>query len=471
MYSGAPAPARQLRRIAVVSANVPALTAIQQALAAQFDCRTLPSCAGLAPLLAASPLDAVVVDLDTQPISPNQALDAVREIRRSNQELVVVAVTRFQDPILRSRAAEAGVDEFLAAPANARDLQAVIERTLNQRGLRAEARRVDSRLTGPYSCCDIIGGSEVMRHVYDAILRVADSNISVVIRGESGTGKELVARAIVALGMRRNRPFISLNCAALPPALIEAELFGHEKGAFTGAHIARAGQIELAHGGTLFLDEIATLTLELQSKLLRVLEDRAVQRLGGKTSKLIDFRLLTATHENLEQMLHEGRFREDLYYRIHVVPIFLPPLRERRDDIPLLADHFLRTHCSANNLPLKRLDPEVVEIFEEYPWRGNIRELENLIQRLALMVEGPVIKPADLPQQVLYASATRQESLLIPENGINFEEEMSRIEVAYLQAALRRTGGRKVAAAALLHINPQRLKYLCRKYKLDLESV
>ena len=222
----------------------------------------------------------------------------------------------------------------------------------------------------------------------------------------------------------------------------------------------------MAHTGTLFLDEIATLDLSLQSKFLRVLEDRAVQRLGGRTAKKIDFRLISATNQDLEEMVHTGRFREDLYYRIQVVPIFLPPLRERTEDIPLLVDHFLRIYCAANNLPLKRVDPEVLEVLEEDSWPGNVRELENLVQRLVLLVDGPTIKLRHLPQRMLYSSTTTQEALLVPEQGIDFDREMTRIEAAYVQAALRRTGGRKTAAATLLHINAQKMKYLCRKHNI-----
>lgn len=305
-----------------------------------------------------------------------------------------------------------------------------------------------------------------MQRVYDAISRVAGSTTTVLIRGESGTGKELVARAIVATGPRAERPFISVNCAALPEHLIEAELFGHEKGAFTDAHTARPGHIELAHTGTLFLDEIATLGPALQSKLLRVLEDRAVQRIGGKTAKKIDFRLITASNENLEEMVRGGRFREDLYYRIHVVPIFLPPLRERPGDIPLLVDHFLRIYCTANGVGMKRVEPEVIEIIEHYQWPGNVRELENLVQRLVVMVDGQAITARHLPQQLLLSSVATQEALLIPEEGIDFDEELKRIEIAYLQAALRRTSGRKVDAAALLRIDSRKMGYLCRKYRL-----
>jgi len=457
------------RRIAIVTTDTTALPNIEEYLAASFDVRLLEHWSRIAPLMSETTLDAIILDLDMQGASPVEALQWMAKLRGVSQDLVFIAVTRIRDRELRLKAAQVPVDEFFFAPVDFRELHIVLDRALEKRAMEIEKRRVSEQISGRYSFCDLIGGSEAMRRVYDAILRVANSDTSVVIRGESGTGKELVARSIVASGPRRDKPFVSLNCAALPDTLIESELFGHEKGAFTGAHAARPGQIECAHTGTLFLDEIGTLGLELQSKLLRVLEDRTVQRLGGRTSKRVDFRLLTATNDKLEELVRAGRFREDLYYRIHVVPIFIPPLRERRDDIPLLADHFLRIYCAANRVPLKRLDPDAIEILEEYPWHGNVRELENLAQRLVLMVERPVITPKDLPQQVLYLSTARQESLLIPEGGIDFDEEMSRIEVAYLEAALRRSGGKKVAAAALLHIKPQKIKYLCRKYKIRAE--
>jgi DNA-binding NtrC family response regulator len=303
-----------------------------------------------------------------------------------------------------------------------------------------------------------------MQRVYAAIARVADSSTTVLIRGESGTGKELAARAIVARGPRAQKPFISINCAALPENLIETELFGHEKGAFTDARTARAGHIEQAHTGTLFLDEIATLGLALQSKLLRVLEDRAVTRIGGNLARKIDFRLITATNEDLEELVHSGRFREDLYYRINVIPVSLPPLRERTADIPLLVNHFLRSYSAANGLAVKQMEPDVFEILEDYSWPGNVRELENLVQRLVLMVDGPVIMAKHLPQQILVTSTASQEALLIPEQGVNFDEEMARIETAYLTAALRRSGGSKVGAARLLQMDKQKMHYLCRKY-------
>jgi len=248
--------------------------------------------------------------------------------------------------------------------------------------------------------------------------------------------------------------------------LIETELFGHERGAYTGADRARPGHIELAHTGTLFLDEIATLTLPLQSKLLRVLEDREVRRIGSNVGRSIDFRLITATNEDLEDMVKMGRFREDLYYRINVVPLDLPPLRDREGDIPLLIDHYLKHFCSQENVEPKHIDPEALEILEEYAWPGNVRELENLVQRLVLMVTGPNIEPRHLPKNVLYATTAQHESLLIPEEGIDFEKELHRIESAYLRAALRRTNGRKAEAGKLLKLTPRQMKYLCRKHDL-----
>jgi transcriptional regulator with PAS, ATPase and Fis domain len=313
---------------------------------------------------------------------------------------------------------------------------------------------------------DFIGNSESMRMVYDAIQQVADSSINVLVRGESGTGKELVARALVALSRRAKKPYIRLNCAALPENLIESELFGSEKGAFTGATEARPGQIELADGGTIFLDEIATLTLPLQTKLLRVLEDRQVQRLGGRSMRKIDFRLICATNEALEEMVHAGRFREDLYYRIHVVPIHLPPLRDRSGDIALLCEHFLQVHCAANGFPVKHLAHDALQVFEEHTWPGNVRELDNLIQRLVVTVRGLEIRASHLPPNLLAQSEAQQERILLPEEGTHFDEEIASLEIALLTTALKRTQGGKAAAARLLHLDGQRIKYLCRKYSL-----
>jgi transcriptional regulator with PAS, ATPase and Fis domain len=306
-----------------------------------------------------------------------------------------------------------------------------------------------------------------MQKVYQAIEAVAGTGASVVIRGESGVGKELVAKAIVQCSDRAEQPFVCLNCSALPESLMESELFGYEKGAFTGADSAKPGLIELAHGGTLFLDEITTLHPSLQSKLLRVLQERSVQRLGGRAAKKIDFRLVSATNEDLEDCVRKGRFREDLYFRINVVPIAVPPLRKRRGDVALLADHFMRIYCASAKKPLKTVQPDALEVLEAYEWPGNVRELQNVIQRVVVMVNSQVVTLEHLPQHLLQHSASVQEAILIPEEGVDFDVEMQNLEVAYLNAALRRTGGKKSAAAELLRIDRQRMKYLCRKHKIE----
>jgi DNA-binding NtrC family response regulator len=457
-------------RIAILTRDVELEPAIQQCLASSFHTTIVNSDVQLAKLLEEVPIKAIVVDLDGTGEESEQGVILLDELRRELPDVTLIAFSRSRQKSLRRLAEQAGADAFFVAPVDFHAVRHSLVEILDSRELEAEQRWLREEAASRNSFCELIGGSEAMRLVYDAIARVANGATTVAIRGESGTGKELVARAIVASGSRRDKPFISVNCAALPETLIEAELFGHEKGSFTGAHESRPGHIEAAHGGTLFLDEIGTLGLALQSKLLRVLEQHVVQRIGSKVLKKIDFRLITATNEDLEQAVHAGRFREDLYYRINVVPIHLPPLRERAEDIPLLIDHFVRMYSAANQMAVKRLDPDAVEVLEDYSWPGNIRELENVIQRLVLMTSGPVITVRHLPQQLLVNSTTRQEALLIPEQGISFDEEMARIEVAYLQAALRRTNGKKTAAAALLHIDRQKMKYLCRKYGISVNN-
>jgi DNA-binding NtrC family response regulator len=459
-------PAGAAPRIAVVTTDESVQLAAQEVLASVFHTTLLDSGEQILPLLDEVSLEALILDLETTYATGRQMLALVRKLGARDENLVLLGFTRSHNKAARHQFEEAGISHCFVAPVDFEEVQSVLHGALEARSAEIENRRLREEARGRNSFCHLIGGSDPMRLVYEAISRVAESNVNVLVRGESGTGKELVAQAIVASGPRRDKPFVSVNCAALPESLIEAELFGHEKGAFTDAHESRAGHIEMAHGGTLFLDEIGTLGLGLQSKLLRVLEQHVVQRIGSRTTKKIDFRLLAATNEDLEQAVRAGRFREDLYYRLNVVPIVLPGLRERPGDVAILLDHFLRMYCATNSLPLKRLDADALEILEEYHWPGNVRELENLVQRLVIMGSGAVITAKHLPQQILYNSTAKQEALLIPEGGISFDEEMARIELAYLQAALRRTGGKKVAAAALLQINTQKMKYLCRKYGL-----
>jgi DNA-binding NtrC family response regulator len=407
---------------------------------------------------------AVLLSIDTEGDDPFGGLPVLNDLRRLNENLTLISMSRARTRAVEKQALNAGVDAHFRSPVDVDELRVTLIEVMRLRAENAAREWMMQRSLEASRFQDFVGGSESMRLVYDAIQQVADSSINVLIRGESGTGKELAARAIVALSARANKPYIRLNCAALPETLIESELFGSEKGAFTGATESRPGQIELADGGTLFLDEIATLTPALQTKLLRVLEDHQVQRLGGRTFRKIDFRLICATNEPLEEMVRNGKFREDLYYRIHVVPILLPPLRERAGDIPVLCEHFLQVHCVANGLPVKQLTEDALAALEEHTWRGNVRELENLIQRLVVTVRRDEINSNDLPSRVVAQSMAAQEAILVPEEGTDLDAEVRRLEIALLSTALRRTGGHKAAASRLLKIDTQRMKYLCRKY-------
>ncbi len=453
--------------IAVITLEESMFREMRRELSPSFRATLASTEAQIKTLIDDPDLHGIVLDLESIGDGASDGIEVLQEMRRLRDDLIMVAITNSAASELPLMASQAGTDHFFLKPVDCAQLQTVLLQTLEKRALQFEGQWLLDQVENKAAFCGLIGGSEAMRKVYQAIEAVAESNANVVIRGESGVGKELVARAIVETGSRRDKPYVCLNCSALPESLIESELFGYERGAFTGADTARPGMIETAHTGTLFLDEITTLAQGLQSKLLRVLQERSVQRLGGRAAKKIDFRLITATNDDLEDMVKKGRFREDLYYRINVVPIAVPPLCEREGDIPLLAEHFLRLYCTANQKPPKQLQPEVVEILEQYSWPGNVRELENVVQRLVLMSDGAVIKPQHLPQQLLYSSAVSQEAILIPEEGVDFDAEMERIEIAYLNAALRRTGGKKSAAASLLRIDSQRMKYLCRKLKIE----
>jgi DNA-binding NtrC family response regulator len=409
---------------------------------------------------------AVILDIDTDGEEPHGGLPVLNELRKLNENFVLISLSRSRTRSVEKQALDTGANAHFRSPVDLSEMRLTLADTLRRRSDDAAREQMRKQALESSRFQDFVGASEPMRLVYDAIQQVADSSINVLIRGESGTGKELAARALVALSRRANKPYIRLNCAALPENLIESELFGSERGAFTGATEARPGQIELADGGTLFLDEIATLTLPIQTKLLRVLEDHQVQRLGGRTLRKIDFRLICATNEPLEEMARTGRFREDLYYRIHVVPIHLPPLRERNGDIPLLCEYFLQIHCIANGVPVKRFGPDALIVFEEHTWPGNVRELENLIQRLVITVRGEEIRAGNLPPRLLAQSSAVQQAALLPEGGVDFDDEIQRLEVSLLNAALRRSGGGKAAAARLLRLDGQRIKYLCRKYSL-----
>ncbi|CAN5654146.1 sigma-54 dependent transcriptional regulator [soil metagenome] len=420
--------------------------------------------------------DLVLLDLHLPPSqSLDEGLENVAEIRRLSPEAVVIVMTGDNNVNTPLRAVEQGAYDFFRKPIDLSELRIIINRALERQRIERENARLRREIQGRYSFSQIIGSSEQMMEIFEAIRRVADSSATVILRGESGTGKELVARAIHYNSARRSGPFVGVNCAALPEGLIEAELFGHEKGAFTGAEGLVEGRFERADGGTLFLDEIGALGLPLQSKLLRVLEERELTRLGGKNSIRVNIRLITATNENLEDAITARRFREDLYYRINVVPINLPPLRDRSEDIPLLIEHFIRRFSEEHGVKQKSIDTEALHYLMDHSWKGNVRELENLIQRLVLMTDGDRITASHLPPQILNQELafrppediqSDRSLLILPEAGLNLDREVARYEYDLVRAALTRATGVKVKAAELLGLNKDRMKYLCKKFNL-----
>ncbi len=326
-----------------------------------------------------------------------------------------------------------------------------------------ERENLKFELKGRYSLPNIIGTSDRMQEVFEAVHRVADSKATVILYGESGTGKELIAKAIHYMSPRVKLPFIKFNCASIPEGLLESELFGHEKGAFTGAISARKGRFELAHGGTLLLDEVGDLPLNLQPKILRVLQEREFERVGGEKTMKVDVRLIAATSRNLEELVSKGKFREDLFYRLNVVPIFMPSLRERREDIPLLVEFFLKRFNKENNKNVS-ISPDALRVLADYHWPGNVRELENTIERLVVMSGRKSINADDLPMNMKMPShndVLQKESL---QAGIQDIEKSSILD------ALEKTGWVQAKAARLIGLTPRQIGYKMKKYGLSVPS-
>ncbi len=328
--------------------------------------------------------------------------------------------------------------------------------------MQEEKEQLRQQLKSKYKVENIIGQSESMQEVFGAIHRVSPSKANVLLRGESGTGKELVAKAIHFMSQRTKGPFIKFNCASIPEGLLESELFGHERGSFTGATSMRKGRFELAHGGTIFLDEVGDLPLTLQPKILRVLQEKEFERVGGEKTITVDVRLVAATSRNLEDLVKEGRFREDLYYRLNVVPIYLPPLRDRREDISLLQEYFLDKYNKENNKAVQ-ITPEVLNIFMDYDWPGNVRELENTIERIVVMCHGQTATKADLPINIRDHSFKAKFAAQLKDALPSTIED---IEKTKLIEALTRSGWNQAKAARLLGITPRQIGYKIRKYDL-----
>jgi DNA-binding NtrC family response regulator len=409
--------------------------------------------------------DVLLLELKSSPQGMRECLELLEELEQSKLDTVVIILSADHTKSTALRVLHAGAYDYFQKPADPDVLRIIILRAIEKLQIEREHQILREELRRKDALGDLLGSTEAMKGLFDSIRRVARTSTTVVIRGESGSGKELVARAIHDLSQRRDRPFVAVNCAALPETLMEAELFGYEKGAFTGAVTTKEGRIELAHHGTLFLDEIGTLSLPLQSKLLRVLDERALTRLGGKKFIKVDFRLISATNEDLEKAVRDRRFREDLYYRIHVLSLFVPPLRERVEDIPLLVEYFIKVYCAANHWAPKRVADEVMEAMKRYPWPGNVRQLENLVQRLVVMTDEEVIPLKQLPRDIREAAPPPSvDGFSIPSSGIRLAEAVNAFEKRWVEAALKEAKGVKVEAARLLGLNKDKLKYLCRKH-------
>jgi DNA-binding NtrC family response regulator len=353
-----------------------------------------------------------------------------------------------------------GAADYLSKPFDVEELQIVIERTLGKQELEQEVRQLRAQVVQRYAFHNLIGKSPAMQEIYAKIEQVADSRTTVLVTGESGTGKELVAKAIHYNSARRERPFVALNCAALPETLIESELFGHEKGSFTDATARRVGQFELAHTGTLFLDEIGDLSAATQAKLLRVLQEREFTRVGGVQSIKVDVRIVAATNKNLDEMVRKNQFREDLYYRINVIALYLPPLRERGEDIALLAKHFLAKRIEEEKRPPQEFTKGSLELISHYPWPGNVREMENIIEQAFIWSKGSdVITPEHLPN--ILRTDTRSTSLRDDTlaGRLSLEKAVMEFEREIILDALKRTTYVQTHAAAMLGISRRMLKY------------
>jgi two-component system response regulator HydG len=397
--------------------------------------------------LQGSGIDLVLTDLRMPGLT---GLEVLRAVKTLVPDVDVILLTAFGTVEEAVSAMKDGAYDFITKPFRGEQLLKLVSKALERRGLIEENRALQKQLEDLRGKGQAIGASPAFRRMMTLVDQVADSSATVLIQGESGTGKELTASAIHERSRRRHRPFVAVNCAALPETLLESELFGYEKGAFTGAVGRKEGRFELADGGTLVLDEIADLSAVTQPKILRVLQEGEFDRLGGTRSLRVDVRIVAATNQDLAQMVREKRFREDLFYRLNVITINVPPLRDRREDIRLLAQHFLRVYAAKNNRPLEMFTDEALRRLEGYSWPGNVRELENVVERGVVLARGTSVDVVDLPEDV--AGATP-----LPEGvfTVRIGTPLAEVEQRLLEATLRVTGGNRTRAAKLLGIDPK----------------
>jgi two-component system response regulator PilR (NtrC family) len=394
-------------------------------------------------------------------------VDVLRAAKRADSDLVGIMITAFAAADTAIEAMRLGAHDYLSKPFDVDELKIKVRNALEQRQLRQENVLLKRALGTTHQFGNIVGRSEKMLSIFKLIEQIARTDSTVLVTGESGTGKEWVSRAIHFYSLRRDRPFVALNCGAVPEALLESELFGHMKGSFTGASANKKGLVEAAEKGTLFLDEIGEMNPLMQVKLLRVLQERKFRRLGGVEELEASIRVIAATNQDLPKMVADGKFREDLFYRINVIPIQLPPLRERGEDIPLLAEYFLTKYRDQMNKDVHALSQESMDLLEAYDWPGNIRELENVIERAVALEKSQTILPESLPEHIVKRVARGPAAAgVLPETGFNLEEHVEGLEKEYIAQALARAGGVQVKAAELLGMTFRSFRYYVKKYNL-----
>jgi DNA-binding NtrC family response regulator len=396
-------------------------------------------------------LDIILPDLD--------GLRVLEKIKQGNPEAVVIMITATKTVKTAVEAMKLGAYDYITKPFDIDELRLIINRALSTKALKEENRRLWEEIDKSFGFENIIGKSKAMKEIFKVVRQIADSKSTVLIMGESGTGKELISRAIHYHSSRKNCPFITINCAAIPETLIESELFGHEKGAFTNAIEKKLGRFEVAHLGTLFLDEIGELSLTTQAKILRFLEEKEFNRVGGSKTIKVDVRLITATNKDLSHLLRRGEFREDLFYRINVVPIVIPPLRERKEDIPILLGHFIEKLSHENNKNVKGVSKEALELMMRYEWPGNVRELENLIERLIALTSNETIQADELPFDLLDTHRNDELKESIFDGKVSFLEAEEEFERGIILDALKKSNYVQSHAAEMLGISRRILKY------------
>ncbi len=404
--------------------------------------------------------DLVLTDLRMPGMDGIELLAKIKELRPDTLVLLMTAYGTVKTAV---RAMKLGAEDYLGKPIDVEELEVVVQRALEKKALLQETRNLRDRVERKYHVDNVVGESPGMLQALDVIKQVANSAASVLLLGESGTGKEVFAQALHQLSPRRHRPFVRVACAALPETLLESELFGHEKGSFTGAVATRPGRFELAEGGTLFLDEIGDISPTVQVKLLRFLEEREFERVGGNKTFKVDVRIVAATHRDLKQKIVDGSFREDLYYRLNVIEVAIPPLRERHQDVPLLAMHFLRKFADANAKELRGFSDDALALLVSHSWPGNVRELENAIERGVVLATGELLTPAHFP--TLRGAAAGGDAQASEKSGVSIPgSTLAEIEREAILRTLEAVGGSTSKAAAMLDISPRKIQYKVKEY-------